>query len=92
MKTQAEIDIQLSDAQKHVLLIQMLQEFYTALYKDIQKEDYRLIADVEYDEKILKAVKRILQYYMIPSDYQQFKASVRGECAYEFDASYYKEV
>lgn len=92
MKTQAEIDIELSDVQKHVLLIRVLQELYVKICKDLKKENYRFIEDVEYDEKILKAIKTILRYHMIPQDYKKFKESVKGNCPYEFDVSLYKEV
>ena len=92
MKTQAEIDIELSDVQKHVLLIQILQELYMKITKDLQKENYRFIGDVEYDEKIIKAIKKILRYHMIPNDYENFIESVKGNCPYEFDVSFYKEV
>ena len=72
------------------ILIMTLQDLATNLTEDLKREDtVRHLDDTAYMKKLLKATMRVLKYYMIPTDLDAFKRSLKDDAPYTFDMSKY---
>jgi hypothetical protein len=71
------------------VMIQMLQKIYIDCVNDLASEKYDLQEDIESIKKRRKAAKRLLWYYMTPSDLEDFFNSVKTGSSYVFNAKTY---
>lgn len=72
-----EIDFEMKDKilvaslkEDYVFVKQNIQNLKALVKKDETPEYIKL--DYEYDKKLLKAIKRVLRYYMVHEDYKAF--------------------
>lgn len=92
------IDVQLTDDQKDCLIIQLLQEMHQDAKEDYERATsnpdniiYSHPEDVKNAKRRAKAAKRLLEYHMIPSDFEEFLASIEHGYTYSFKPEQYMD-
>lgn len=71
------------------IMIQVLQQLYIDCVNDLASEKYELLEDIKSIKQRRKAAKRLLWYYMLPQDLEDFFNSVETGSAYEFNSDNY---
>jgi hypothetical protein len=87
------LDLTLTESQKDVLIIQLLQEICKDAYEDklgwTNNPESCHPDDLKLAKKRYKATKSLLWYYMARDDYEHFIRSVKEDGAYVFNPDDY---
>lgn len=93
LKTSIEVDIDVDSIEHHRYMIQALQALYRDHYEDLFiGTKMHLLEDINDCERRLKAIKTLLFYYMIPSDFNDFIKSVKKGKDYTFNPDRYEDL
>lgn len=68
-----------------------LQYLYKDHYEELKQDDYHLLEDRDECEKRLKAISRLLAYYMKRTDYKNFIYCINNGKEYVFDPKEYED-
>jgi hypothetical protein len=93
LKTKIEVEVDPNSNEHHHYMIQALQILCREHYEDLSVGTrMHLLEDIDDCERRLKAIKVLLKYHMIPSDYDEFIRSVKRGTDYTFNPERYEDL
>jgi len=82
--TELDLDSERAD----VIAIMILLQEYSKHLKELLQDEYELEDTLTLSER-MRAIKCLLEYYMIPSDYKRFIKCIAAGEPFTFDESFY---
>lgn len=93
LNTKIEVEVDPNSNEHHHYIIQALQILYREHYEDLFiGTKMHLLEDINDCERRLKAIKILLKYHMIPSDFDDFIKSVKKGKDYTFNPDRYSDL
>jgi hypothetical protein len=97
IKFNQTIEVQLTPEQKDIIAIQLLQEIYRDAHKDVKTIEsdpdngvFSHPDDQKNAKRRLKAARRLLWYYMVAHDHDDFIVAVENGTSYTFNIDDYR--
>jgi hypothetical protein len=92
LKTKIEVEVDPNSNEHHHYMIQALQILYREHCDDLEMESYYRLEDKEDCKKRLKAIKKLLAYFMITNDFDDFIEAVDKNRIYVFNPERYSDL